>query len=465
MFICVILFFYGTQYLFSFIMNIYFLTFFFRFWLFTIFLVQHNWYIHSFFRRKARRRERNIAIKKIISEVIFWESDEAEEISAAAAAAAIENYCPSDDNKEFKDLPNIECNHCNSVFLKKKYLLKHVQDVHPECLVCIICNQKFSSELNLMKHERMHINNESTEEIQLQMEGKITKREKKKEKCEICDNAYPKWYLKSHMMSHTGERPFICSYCDKAFGNNHQLQVHIRRIHLQNYSFICSTCGKGFGCLSKLEDHERVHRGERPYSCDVCGKAFFSMSHLKSHATTHAPPMQVECDVCHKKYSNVVAMKEHKKQHSSEYKNRFKCTLCPKGFFKKQQLSRHILSHSNVKPFKCDRCGIAYKTKDLLIKHLNKHKEVKTQVCTICSKAYFVKKNLVRHMIAAHKEIHAILYKCDICDHVLSTERSLIEHKLKKHGPSEEEIENTLLGLPDDFFLDIPYMLDDNENF
>ncbi len=35
-----------------------------------------------------------------------------------------------------------------------------------------------------------------------------------------------------------------------------------------------STCGRSFKELSTLQNHERIHSGERPFECESCGKCF-----------------------------------------------------------------------------------------------------------------------------------------------------------------------------------------------
>ena len=50
---------------------------------------------------------------------------------------------------------------------------------------------------------------------------------------------------------------------------------------------VCGYCGLKFLRLGHLENHLRVHTGEKPYQCIICGRCFPYKSSLLKHPESH----------------------------------------------------------------------------------------------------------------------------------------------------------------------------------
>ena len=92
--------------------------------------------------------------------------------------------------------------------------------------------------------------------------------------------------MKSHLYSHTGEKPFKCKQCLKSYSSSGDLTLHLRT-HSGEKTFKCEQCPKSFSQSSHLTSHLQTHTGEKPFKCEQCPKMFRNKRSLTGHLQTH----------------------------------------------------------------------------------------------------------------------------------------------------------------------------------
>lgn len=103
-------------------------------------------------------------------------------------------------------------------------------------------------------------------------------------KCDVCGKCVStKGSLKSHMMVHSGEKNFTCSFCGKAFRYNTALLLHTRYQHTNERPYKCDNCEKSFVDLTSLKVHQTIHTGIKRYVCYGCGDRYPTNSALHKH--------------------------------------------------------------------------------------------------------------------------------------------------------------------------------------
>lgn len=159
---------------------------------------------------------------------------------------------------------------------------------------CHICDQEFGSDFQLKRHQiSIH-----------PLAEPIT----------CCNQMFEfnRDYKKHQKSSHS--KAVECPFCGKMLKNKKTFLVH-KRSHqsISERKFKCSysDCTKAFNFKLHLDNHERTHSGIKPFKCSYCGLSFKQSYHLTLHTRKHQG-IDNSCSTCHLKFRLKSQLEKHK---------------------------------------------------------------------------------------------------------------------------------------------------------
>lgn len=178
--------------------------------------------------------------------------------------------------------------------------------------------------------------------------------------CTYCNTSFSgSRTLRDHItIMHSALKPQIpCAVksCHKVFVTTKRLRAHMK-IHDDDAKEMCPECGLLLTSKHNLEKHiKRVHLKLRNFFCDICGYSATFRHSIASHMISHVDPNERRkwnCDVCHFVSVSKQSLRAHK---SYEHSGKVYTCHCGKQFNQRASLSTHIKCvHHKIKDHLCN---------------------------------------------------------------------------------------------------------------
>lgn len=374
-----------------------------------------------------------------------------------------------------------QCSECPASFRSSVSINDHIRKHResPKKLTCSFCELVLFSNLELTRHLTKCTKRVSEdvleEKIQIELSKPIKNKSTESHVCALCGTTVKN--LKAHLHRHSLERPYKCSMCQKTFTQIGHRNLHVRQVHRVEPSselqfppkkkYSCELCTwHSFDSMKVLDDHMQIHISKGRV-CEICGKTI-TPGCITTHLRTHTGSNKYKCTICPMSFPRKDRLEEHLGYHSGEQP--FPCFDCDEAFFTSAELKKHTQSqHPRVPSVKlpkppsceksvCDICG-----KDIILKNMNLHMRThngqRPFKCPCCPIAFAQKSNLDTHIVKhsgckpfhckpcqksfhsasalyAHKRNHNIieLIKCELCGRLCTTEKTLLDHCSIEHN-------------------------------
>ena len=271
--------------------------------------------------------------------------------------------------------------------------------------------------------------------------------------CSYCDKGFSKNFdLEQHVRSHTGEKPFQCLICGRGFAQKSNVKKHMathkvwplghqtlpkekeakgtRTKSIISTSYECPYCQENYVKYPEFKTHLKSHEEEKTYKCIVrgCGQLFQDLDQFIAHTSSHQDK-QYRCHICSNIFEDLNQLNLHSYSHLTDEQTRekqfFPCSKCKNRYTSQEALDHHLdtASHS----FSCGHCDKEFSAERQLRKHISVTHAEGAFECEVCQKKM---KN--EHYLKSHMLIHTgeLPFECKECGAKFNRNDKLKRHSL-----------------------------------
>jgi len=248
---------------------------------------------------------------------------------------------------------------------------------------------------------------------------------------------------KNHQLRHhatENEMIFSCKFCNVHFASNQLRNKHQNIAH--NKRFPCPTCGKVFSERSRLFIHSRIHTGEKPFVCEECGFSCAQKDNLRLHKQFKHPAgrqnKRFVCDICLSSFLTRSNLTRHRMTHTDL--KEYVCETCGKAFKDSGALRQHNFSHGSA-DYECSECHMRFTSPLYLSRHVDRKHPVdgvQPFTCGVCSRGFPLNYQLQEHIQAVHENVK---HCCPHCGQAIGRRSSVHRHIKKGRCPVQSRLQ------------------------
>jgi len=384
------------------------------------------------------------------------------------AAFLTEEEKKAHSRREHMDKSSIfSCQSCSITFTNKNFLRLHKKEAHPGSLM----RRQQRAGKSLLRPE------DKTEMVSLPVKIKNTAQKRSiilrneldpsEHKCDCCQQTFKYSY---EMLTHTIVQENKGLYCSfescihqtKPFHEEHELLAHMLK-HTGENVYRCTYCDKGFHRENLLKKHENTHNvALMQFTCPAqdCGTVFFNVKSFDDHMVVHDPEhnkSNYTCYICTQQFDNIESKEEHTMNEHPTIVTSFSCTHCGErqpSILVHKMHEKYCKNNKLVEAaptFKCSFCSEIMSStagKMLHEKHCRKNVKYVTELTVEA-----VEESPVEIYTSQQDDINSYFYDiCKICKKIFVNFTEYVDHLRQEHTSetTENEVDcnictNTLL--------------------